>query len=92
MKESDPVFIGSPRWTSPEHFEKSDMAGIKGDIYSFGVILWELVTKQVPWNQMHITSEISHAVTAGKRLEIPKNCPSAIKKILNDCWKQSKKK
>jgi serine/threonine protein kinase len=39
---------GTPLWTAPEILEGSPFRK-PADIYSFGVILWELITNQIPW-------------------------------------------
>ena len=47
----------SPRYTAPEVFGKV-MANLnnisiedemKGDVYSYAVILWEMMTRKIPW-------------------------------------------
>jgi len=47
----------SPRYTAPEVFGKvitnlnniSIEDEMKGDVYSFAVILWEMMTRKIPW-------------------------------------------
>jgi serine/threonine protein kinase len=34
---------------APEAFKDPSLVNEKCDVYSFGVILWELVTRMVPW-------------------------------------------
>lgn len=38
-----------PEWMAPELL-RGEPSNEKSDIYSFGVILWELVTLQQPWS------------------------------------------
>ncbi|KAG2447465.1 hypothetical protein HYH02_007786 [Chlamydomonas schloesseri] len=43
----------SPRWQSPEYLEGKEYATAT-DVFSFGVVLWEVVTLQTPWeNELH---------------------------------------
>jgi serine/threonine protein kinase len=39
---------GTPEWTAPEVL-RSQSYNEKSDVYSYGVILWELVTNEEPW-------------------------------------------
>ena len=60
----------------------------KGDLFSFAVILWELVTLEVPWRQEKYTSEdIKESVVDGARLVIPVNCPENVAEVMRMCWK-----
>jgi len=42
------VFMGSPRYASPEQI-RGQLAGAPSDIYSLGVLLWELLTGEHPF-------------------------------------------
>ncbi|KAG2422828.1 hypothetical protein HXX76_015770 [Chlamydomonas incerta] len=43
----------SPRWQSPEYLEGKEYATAT-DVFSFGVVLWEVVTLQTPWeSELH---------------------------------------
>ena len=46
--------LGTPEWTAPEVLQSSRNSEA-GDVYSYGVVLWELFTGQIPWegNQRH---------------------------------------
>lgn len=48
----------NPLWSSPEILENKSVTR-KTDVYSFGIILWELLTFQVPFN---IDSQDCHAL------------------------------
>ena len=45
----------SPRWMAPEVL-RSERYTEKADIYSYGIILWELATRRCPYEGMQITS------------------------------------
>jgi serine/threonine protein kinase len=40
---------GTVSYMAPEAFKDPSLVNEKCDVYSFGVILWELVTRMVPW-------------------------------------------
>ncbi|KAG2490342.1 hypothetical protein HYH03_011289 [Edaphochlamys debaryana] len=90
----------SPRWQSPEYLAGEEY-GWSTDVFSFGVVIWEVVTLQQPW-----ASELAHhhkqvepwiirtAVTGGQRLAFPD--PATIRpdlpelsqliELANACW------
>ena len=77
-------------WAAPEYLtikrikERSE----KGDVYSFGVIAWELITLKTPWkSQNYGIDDIREAVVGGDRLEIPANCPKELGEVIKNCWK-----
>ena len=44
--------VGTPSWTAPEVL-RSEGYNTSSDVFSMGVILWELVMRQEPWGDMH---------------------------------------
>ena len=41
----------NPRWLAPEILEGRGCT-FSSDTYSFGIILWELITWRVPWHEL----------------------------------------
>lgn len=39
---------GSLPWMAPEYIKKL-IANLQTDIWSFGVLIWELITKEIPY-------------------------------------------
>ncbi|KAI8561231.1 hypothetical protein RHMOL_Rhmol04G0322400 [Rhododendron molle] len=63
------VCVGTPRWMAPEVFRamiKPDMYGLEVDIWSFGCLLLELLTLQVPFSGLS-ESQIHDLLQMGKR-------------------------
>lgn len=83
------AIVGSVPWAAPEYVDwhQMDKRSEKGDVFSFGVILWELVTREIPWNNTPI-DRVCYDVYNGKRLEIPPNCNETFKDICIKCWNE----
>jgi len=56
------------------------------DIYSFGVILWELATCQIPWKGLNPMQVVGAVGFQNRRLEITEDIDPAIAQIIRDCW------
>lgn len=94
--------VGTLQWQAPELFTRADRAGVvlKGselmrihyssaiDIYAFGVVLWELATRQRPYSNVPKAEEwkIREDVAKGFRLTIPEDCPAPWSALIQQCW------
>eukprot|EP01130_Rhizamoeba_saxonica_P018203 TRINITY_DN9034_c0_g1_i1.p1 TRINITY_DN9034_c0_g1~~TRINITY_DN9034_c0_g1_i1.p1 ORF type:complete len:373 (+),score=78.17 TRINITY_DN9034_c0_g1_i1:955-2073(+) len=77
--------IGTVSWIAPELFSKKDYTE-KADIYSFGIVMWELISRQLPFPNIPSYS-IPILVTKGERPTIPDNCPRDWKNLMKKAWK-----
>lgn len=76
--------VGTPHYAAPEVLGKKRY-GMKVDIYSYGVVLWELATGEIPWkNKTH--KEIYDTVTKGNRLQFTKGIPTSLRNLIMSCW------
>lgn len=57
------------------------------DIYSFGILLWEMVSGQSAYPKEEY-SEIILEVVDGRRPIIPEDCPPSLALLMRDCWHQ----
>ncbi|RWR82765.1 Protein kinase domain-containing protein [Cinnamomum micranthum f. kanehirae] len=76
---------GTPEWMAPEVL-RNEQSNEKCDIYSFGVILWELATMRMPWSGMNPMQVVGAVGFQNRRLEIPKEVDPMVAKIICDCW------
>ncbi|GAM22002.1 hypothetical protein SAMD00019534_051770 [Acytostelium subglobosum LB1] len=60
----------------------------KSDVFSFGTILWELITNVIPFNGM-TPMEVKDFLKSGQRLAIPSECPEFLQRLITDCWKHN---
>ena len=75
-------------WThmAPELQHTTCKLSPKFDIFSFGVVLWEMLTGQVPYESMSYQAIISHVCRKNRRLEIPRECPRHLADLMVRCW------
>ncbi|XP_045813379.1 serine/threonine-protein kinase CTR1-like isoform X1 [Trifolium pratense] len=76
---------GTPEWMAPEVL-RDEPSNEKSDIYSFGVIMWELATLQQPWGNLNPAQVVAAVGFKGKRLEIPRELNPQIAAIIEACW------
>ncbi|KAL3532046.1 hypothetical protein ACH5RR_005567 [Cinchona calisaya] len=76
---------GTPEWMAPEVL-RDEPSNEKSDLYSFGVILWELATMQQPWSNLNPAQVVAAVGFKGKRLEIPRDLNPQIAAIIEACW------
>ncbi|KAG9510684.1 V-SRC [Fragariocoptes setiger] len=75
------------KWTAPEAAIYNRFS-IKSDVWSFGVLLWEVMTHgQVPYQGMQ-NREVIERVEKGYRMQIPKgcDCPDSVYLKMCQCW------
>lgn len=85
-------FKGSMFYTSPELLKNSEFSE-KVDVYSFGIVLWELYTREEPYsnikemnfNELHRTF-INKVAIEGIRPKIPEDCPTKLRDLIQSCW------
>jgi len=77
-------------FAAPEVLKKMTYTD-KSDVFSFGVVLWELVTRQTPFAGKK-PEDIKKFVQDGGRLPIPQNCSAAYQQLIADCWHQDSQK
>ncbi|XP_047319947.1 serine/threonine-protein kinase CTR1-like [Impatiens glandulifera] len=82
---SSKTAAGTPEWMAPEVL-RDELSNEKSDIYSFGVILWELVTLQQPWKNMNATQVMAAVGFKRRRLEIPSQTNPKVAALIEACW------
>ncbi|CAD6184941.1 unnamed protein product [Caenorhabditis auriculariae] len=74
------------KWTAPEAATCGNFT-VKSDVWSYGILLYEIMTKgQVPYPGMH-NREVVEQVDLGYRMPMPRTCPEAIyNEVMLRCW------
>uniref|UniRef100_A0A0D6QWQ9 non-specific serine/threonine protein kinase n=1 Tax=Araucaria cunninghamii TaxID=56994 RepID=A0A0D6QWQ9_ARACU len=76
---------GTPEWMAPEVL-RNEPSNEKCDVYSFGVILWELATLRMPWSGMNPMQVVGAVGFQDRRLDIPKEVDPVVARIISSCW------
>ncbi|XP_073270471.1 probable serine/threonine-protein kinase SIS8 isoform X2 [Primulina huaijiensis] len=76
---------GTAEWMAPEIL-RNEPSNEKCDVYSFGVILWELFTLQQPWLGMNPMQVVGAVGFQHRRLEIPDNMDPFVANLIRKCW------
>ncbi|AQK75590.1 Protein kinase superfamily protein with octicosapeptide/Phox/Bem1p domain [Zea mays] len=78
---------GTLPWMAPELLSgKSNMVSDKIDVYSFGIVMWELLTGEEPYSGMRAAEIIGGIVNDSLRPQIPSWCDPEWKGLMESCW------
>ncbi|XP_047168753.1 uncharacterized protein LOC124837438 isoform X1 [Vigna umbellata] len=78
---------GTLPWMAPELLDgNSCRVSEKVDIFSFGIVMWEILTGEEPYANMHCGAIIGGIVNNTLRPPIPKRCDSEWKRLMEECW------
>ena len=73
------------KWTAPDVFTTQTHT-IKSDVWTFGVVVYEIVTRgAIPYPHM-TNKETFHAILSGYRMLQPANCPQGVYEMMLKCW------
>ncbi|XP_014669399.1 PREDICTED: mitogen-activated protein kinase kinase kinase 12-like [Priapulus caudatus] len=78
-------FAGTVAWMAPEII-RNEPCSEKVDIWSFGVVLWELLTCETPYKDVDSSAIIWGVGNNSLHLPVPSTCPDGFKLLMNQCW------
>eukprot|EP00698_Gefionella_okellyi_P020823 TRINITY_DN6616_c0_g1_i1.p1 TRINITY_DN6616_c0_g1~~TRINITY_DN6616_c0_g1_i1.p1 ORF type:complete len:306 (-),score=51.19 TRINITY_DN6616_c0_g1_i1:41-892(-) len=77
---------GTVHWMAPEVIAHENY-GSKADVYSFGIILWEMCAREIPYEDFDDEMKIAEAVLIKQhRPTIPSYVPPDLAKLIRTCW------
>ena len=93
IKQETAKFTGQPQGTAafmaPEVLENNDYSP-KSDVYAYGIVLWEIVSREIPFKGLHPAQIISQVLLHKKRPPLSPEAPSSLVTLMQLCWKQNK--
>jgi len=76
--------IGTSHWMPPE-IMKAKKYEESSDVYSYGMILWEIITGDIPYYGMTPNQIVGLVADFGKIVEVPKEGHHALKNLVKNC-------
>ncbi|KAI3466527.1 hypothetical protein Pfo_023190 [Paulownia fortunei] len=77
--------MGTYRWMAPEMIKEKPYTR-KVDVYSFGIVLWELTTALLPFQGMTPVQAAFAVAEKNERPPLPESCQPAIAHLIKRCW------
>ncbi|XP_070581733.1 uncharacterized protein [Ptychodera flava] len=73
------------RWMAPESLGEG-LYSLKTDVWTFGVMLWEIITLgETPYSGVS-NRDISDQIISGRRMEKPQQCTEELYSLMLLCW------
>jgi serine/threonine protein kinase len=73
-------------YTAPEALTFGGKFTYASDVWSFGVLVWEMFSRGETAYAQIPQSQIVDKLLKGFRLPKPEGCPDQLVKLMNDCW------
>ncbi|GFY80777.1 kinase superfamily with octicosapeptide/Phox/Bem1p domain-containing protein [Actinidia rufa] len=78
---------GTLPWMAPELLNgSSSLVSEKVDVFSFGIVLWELLTGEEPYADLHYGAIIGGIVSNTLRPPVPESCSPEWRLLMENCW------
>lgn len=78
---------GTLQYMAPELFVSGQPVDASVDIYSFGLLMWELTSGKAPFHDCEYTSrQLMRAVYHGRRPQWADHVPAAYRQLAGSCW------
>jgi len=78
--------VGTCNYMAPEVLKRTKYS-FKADVFSFGLLIWEMLTKKVPFCGLD-QLQIGTMIINGDRPLIPKTASNSLSRLIRDCWNQ----
>jgi hypothetical protein len=83
---------GTVTHQAPEGFSSIDYSMSKADVYSIGILIWQIFMQQVPFYGLS-DQQVKELTSSGKRPPINKALiPKNVRQLIRECWDSSPSK
>lgn len=82
--------VGTPAWMAPELFQESVYTN-KVDVYSYGIMLWEMLSGNVPYKGKKPAEVMQSVVMRDERPPLSPLAPNKLKNLIIMCWNKDAK-
>ena len=76
---------GTVRWMAPEVISGRKRSKMS-DIFSYGIVIFEITSREIPFTNLQSRKAIMDAVVGGKRPVIPMDTPETLRLMMQMCW------
>ncbi|KAE9088995.1 hypothetical protein PF010_g19173 [Phytophthora fragariae] len=76
---------GTVQWMAPEVLGNQKYTE-KADVFSFGIVIWEIVTGECPYDGMSQIQAALGVLNRNLRPNIPRECPPFFSRLMKACW------
>eukprot|EP00048_Salpingoeca_helianthica_P009386 m.134857 g.134857 ORF g.134857 m.134857 type:complete len:1046 (-) comp14854_c0_seq4:70-3207(-) len=80
--------VGTPLWMAPEVIA-GEQYGLSADVFSFGVVMWEIASQELPWNDIttkFLLNTLLQRLRDEIRPPIQPDWPAAYVSLMTACW------
>jgi serine/threonine protein kinase len=84
---------GTPRYMAPEVARMEDDYGFSADVYSFAILLWQIVTTRVPFSEIKSSTEFyARVVLSEQRPSMKYLKNKELATLISQCWSPTAEK
>lgn len=80
--------MGTTRWRAPELFKRGANPNAASDVYSYGMVLWEIASRQLPFQDAVDDVTAMGWIKDGEQENVPPGCPQSYGEVIKAAWKK----